>query len=203
MDPTRFVQRLAAGETVQLFGLGDSLTHGYMVARGYFDQLLERLAASYPEGRVEAINNGVCGATAEDGARHLAYGGVGRATDLLFVQFGLNDAYMGVQATAFQGMVSRIIDRARASQPGLEIVLIPPPPLDDEREQRVTAPFTSALEVLADPPDLRVADVATAWRAGGSEGLFLMDGVHPSEAGYARMAEAVYRTITGTDDSPR
>jgi acyl-CoA thioesterase I len=197
-EPTRFVQALANGETRRLVGLGDSLTYGYMVGRGYFDQLLGRLATRYPAGRVEPVNQGVCGATAEDGARRLSYGMRGGTTDMLLVQFGLNDAYMGIHAKAFQDMVARIIERARAEVPELEIILVPPPPLDDAREQRLAAPFTAAMEALTSPPEVRIADVAASWRAEAGEALFLVDGVHPTEAGYACMAEAVFKAMAAS-----
>jgi acyl-CoA thioesterase I len=197
MEPMRFAKGLSAGESLRLFGLGDSLTYGYMVGSGYFDQLVDALKVAYPKGRLAVKNHGVCGATAKDGARRFSMEIAGDPPDLLLIQFGLNDLYMGVRAGTFRDTVRRIIDGYVSVRAEGEIVLVPPPPLDNAAEQALAAPFTEALKELAEAPDVRVADVAGAWTREAKTPLFLLDGVHPSEAGYSCMKDAVCRVVSG------
>ena len=74
--------------------LGDSICHGYGVRpeESWVSLLAGELSAGMPGLRVN--NAGVNGETAQDGLHRLA-GLLKQTPDLLYVQFGLNDAAMG------------------------------------------------------------------------------------------------------------
>jgi acyl-CoA thioesterase I len=176
--------------------LGDSLSYGYMVRAGYVDVLRQRLEAHARP--VAIVNDCVCGSTLEDGARRLSWLLESGPFDVILVQFGVNDAYIGVSPSSFAASLARVLDRLAREAPEASIVLVPPMPLADPAEERLVAPIRQILTAAADPPRVRVAPVAERWRddeGRAPRGLYLMDGVHPSEAGYERMAAAVWEAM--------
>lgn len=187
-----------APSPLRLGVLGDSLSYGYMVDRGYVDRLVARLEEDAPGRPVLVENDGVCGATLEDGARRLTWLLERGPFDLILVQFGVNDAFVGVTPAGFSASLGRVLAHLMREAPDALVVLVPPMPLADPSEDRLVDPIRQVLIDAADPPRVRVAPVVERWRdeeGRPPRGLYLLDGVHPSEAGYSRMAEAVWEGV--------
>lgn len=191
-----FVQLLESGDSAHLAGLGDSLTHGYMVTRGYFDMVADGLRDRHPDARLVVSNHGVCGDTATGGLRRL--GPVLRPVppDLTLVQFGLNDCFMGIPAEEFQEDLMDLLLALQRDAPGSDLLLVPPPLLRYEEDNRTVKPYRRTFLKAAKETESTVAPVEKTWRTHEPAGpLWLSDGVHPSEEGYTIMARAVLAAI--------
>jgi len=56
MKPFRTIAKLKSGAETTVVALGDSLTQGWMVRRGFLDFLAEMLRKAYPESRFRIVN---------------------------------------------------------------------------------------------------------------------------------------------------
>ncbi|MBN2160774.1 MAG: hypothetical protein JW807_15405 [Spirochaetes bacterium] len=189
-------QRLASGEPLRLVALGDSLTQGWMVRKGYVDFLAEMITRHYPKSDVTIMNRGIPGDTAEGGLYRLRDDVLDADPDLVLIQFALNDAYTGVPADRFKNTVKTIIYQIRADTDA-EVLLITSVPIMHESEDRVAGEFYARIEALAREEGLPVARVHAYWKRKVGEGadfasLVQGDGVHPNLEGHRIMAEAVF-----------
>ena len=88
-------EKLHRGAPVTLVALGDSLTSGWMVRKGYLEYLTEMIEQAYPSARLTIINRGIPGDTADNGRVRVYSDVIAHKPDLVFIQFALNDAVMG------------------------------------------------------------------------------------------------------------
>lgn len=193
--PLKTVEAMKSGVPVRIVAIGDSLTQGWLVQKGYVDFVEEMLREKYGNAGISIINRGIPGDTAEGGLLRIRHD----VTDLdpycVFIQFALNDAFMGVPVQIYQNYVQGMIDSIRTDTEA-EIVLITSVYLDNEIEYEQALKFYSALEVLAEKNNVSIARVHSYWEKKVREGtnfrsLVQWDLVHPRVEGYRLMAEAV------------
>ena len=184
--------RLARGETLRILGLGNSLVYGWMVERGFFDRFCDFLQALHPQGRVVGRNAGIPGDTAEGGAGRLPALLADRP-DLVIVEFGLNDCFMGVPPKLFEQDLRRIADTAEAT--GTVPLLVTSCMLASPHEAALVRPYYKVIRALG-LEGIPVADLE-AYQACANEGddLWLEDGVHPSDLGHAQMARGLLERV--------
>jgi acyl-CoA thioesterase-1 len=206
MRPERTIAKLSAREPLTIVALGDSLTYGWQVGRGYLDFLAEMLLAAHPGTALRILNRGVPGDTAAGGLRRVGVDVLPHAPDCVLVQFALNDAFSGVTSTAFDRSVRELIAAIRTST-RTEVVLVTSVWFDDPAfYPLVESSFYRRLEAAADDCGLAVARVHERWKARVLEGMVELadlvqsDGVHPTEQGYRLMAEAVMSVFEDTGD---
>jgi acyl-CoA thioesterase I len=200
MRPEATIAKLQAGSSVTIAALGDSLTSGWMVARGYVEFLRDMLLVCYPKSDVTLINSGIPGDTAPGGLYRVQPDALSYAPDLVLVQFALNDAFCGCSVAEYRRAIETIIERIRQESSAEIMLLTSTLPVDTD-EYAVVAPFYAALKGIAHDKACAVALVDEHWRdaiAAGTphEQLVLYDRVHPSEAGYRLMAEAVMSCLS-------
>jgi len=200
MHPEATIVKLTSGEDVTIVALGDSLTSGWMVARGYVEFLRDMLMVRYPKADVTLINSGIPGDTAPGGLYRLQRDALSYKPDLVMVQFALNDAFCGCPVAEYRSAIEAIVERIR-QESSAEVLLLTSTLPEDTEEQAVVVPFYAALKDIAREKARAVALVDEHWRAAIAAGtphdsLVLYDRVHPSEAGYRLMAEAVMACLT-------
>lgn len=185
--------KLARKESIVIAGLGDSLTYGWMVERGFFDRFVDLAASKFPESKVTRLNAGVPGDTARGGLAR-----VGRVLsakpDLLTIQFGLNDLYSDVSVASFEKDIRGIVQKSLDAQ--VLPVLVTSCPLMDEREQAAAARFYDAIRSVGRSQGVPIADLDCYWRDTQGDpsswsGLIQPDGVHPTDAGHAIMSQGL------------
>jgi len=191
--------KLQSTEKMTIVALGDSLTSGWMVARGYTEFLCDMLMGRYPKVGIKIINSGIPGDTAPGGLYRLQQDVVSYAPDLVLVQFALNDAFCGCSLGEYRRSIEAIIERIRQESSAEVLLLTSTLPADPE-ERGVVAPFYAELKQISKDCACAIVTVDEHWGdaiAGGCdhEQLVLHDRVHPSEAGYRLMAEAVMRCL--------
>jgi acyl-CoA thioesterase-1 len=189
------IKKLQSGSAVTIVALGDSLTSGWMVARGYTEFLRDMLMSRFPRADVALINSGIPGDTAPGGLYRLQQDALSYRPDLVLVQFALNDAFCGCTVAEYRHAIEAIVERI-LQESSAEVLLLTSTLPEDPEEQTVVTPFYAALQDIAREKGCGVALVDELWRAAIVAGtphdsLVLYDRVHPSEAGYRLMAEAV------------
>lgn len=178
--------------------LGDSLTYGWLVNKGYLDFLAEMLHAKYPDLEISIKNLGVPGDTARDGLRRV--NDVIRTNpDLCMIQFALNDAFTGINPQLFRNNIEQIIRKVK-SETSAEILLLTSVPVNSPDENRVAESFYNRIIECGEEFNIPVAKVHEYWKikiSGGIKHSSLVqgDGVHPVENGYRLMAEAVMELL--------
>ncbi|MBP8985186.1 MAG: hypothetical protein KBG12_05490 [Syntrophobacterales bacterium] len=195
MKPVRTIEKLKSGAETTIVALGDSLTQGWMVRKGFLDFLAEMLRQAYPESRFHIVNSGIPGDTAEGGLYRLRADVLDHNPDCVFIQFALNDAFCGYSAERFGEYIQRMVDEIREDGDA-EIVLVTSSYVGNNRETRFVEDFYDELENLATVNGLPVARVHSHWKKRIGEDvefrtLVQADLVHPTTAGYKLMAEAV------------
>jgi lysophospholipase L1-like esterase len=203
IKPIKTIRKLKSGDETTIVALGDSLTHGWMVRKGYIDFMEEMLRETFPESRFLIINRGIPGDTAEGGLYRLRGDALDFSPDCVFVQFALNDAFCGYSAAQFKQYIQRIIHGIK-DYCNAEIVLITSVYVGNSREPHFVGEFYRQLEILGEENGLPVAQVHDYWEKKIDEGvefrtLVQGDLVHPTVEGYRLMAEAVMQLFEGKD----
>jgi acyl-CoA thioesterase I len=178
-----------------LLGLGDSLTYGWEVERGFFDRAVDLLAGMRPETSVRRLNAGVPGDTAHGGLARLAPL-LRREPDLAVVQFGLNDAFLGVPVASYAAALAAIVERCRDAD--VTPLLATSCALANPRDGALVEPFYTAIREVAERTGTAVAALHSHWQAHAAPGLqhHNADGVHPNDRGHALMAEGLVAALS-------
>jgi len=203
MKPVKTIGKLKSGTRTTIVALGDSLTQGWMVRKGYIDFLEEMLRETFPESRFQLINCGIPGDTAQGGLYRLRDDVLDLNPDCIFVQFALNDAFCGYSAAQFKKHIQHIINEIR-NDCDAEIVLITSGYVGNSPDTDFVGEFYRQLEILGEENGLPVARVHDYWKKRIDEDvdfetLVFGDLVHPTVAGYRLMAEAVMQLFDGKD----
>jgi acyl-CoA thioesterase-1 len=187
-------EALRQGRPVVIVGLGDSLTFGWEVERGFFDRAMATLAERYPTAPVQGLNAGVPGDTAQGGSRRLAPL-LARAPDVVVVQFGLNDAFLGVPLPAFERSIEDLATRCRSA--GAVPVLATSCPLRDARDNDLADRYYHAITTVGGRLGCPVAALHAWWRRHAPENAALhgSDGVHPADQGHRLMADGLLAAL--------
>lgn len=194
----RTLHKLRTGQPATIVGLGDSLTSGWCVAKGYLDFLEEMLQHAFPHAILTVVNAGVPGDTARGGLHRLECDARINDPDLVLVQFALNDAFCGCTPEEFSRDLAAIVARIRDRAEALLLTSTLPGSVHD----RLCADtFYTCVEKVGQAAAVPVARVDRHWRARIAAGtihpdLLQDDQVHPTEAGHILMAEAVMQILT-------
>ncbi|MCP4604827.1 MAG: hypothetical protein GY847_30620 [Proteobacteria bacterium] len=194
-DLATLIERLELGEEVTIIGLGDSLTYGWMVSTGFFDRFLDSLEIVYPRATITRINAGIPGDTASGGLARMG-SVLKNQPDLIVVQFGLNDMFQRIDPASFEQSLIEIVEKGHEA--GVAIVLTTSCPLPWEEGQSAATIFYKAIQNVGTLTGTPVANLDRHWlktiekQTDHSPGrLYISDGVHPSDAGHALMAEGL------------
>ncbi len=195
IKPARTIDKLITGIPLTIVALGDSLTQGWMVSRGYIDFFKELLQTRFPGSRFKLVNSGIPGDTAKSGLYRLRWDVLHYSPDCVFIQYALNDAFSGYTEQQFKNNIKGIIDIIKQNGDP-DIVLITSGYIGDNEDNRHVEGYYRQLEALGEDYRLPVVRTHDYWKRKIGEGiiwesLVQYDYVHPTEDGYRLMAEAV------------
>ena len=196
VKPVSTIHKLRSAEPVTISALGDSLTAGWMVRKGYIDYFKELLQQKYPGAPVRIVARGVPGDTADSGAYRLQWDILEYRPDCVLIQYGINDAFMGFTTGQFGNYIRRIIEGIKADS-GADIVLLTSSFLGSNEENGLVEEYYRQLVDLGTEYGLGVSLTHRYWKEKIDEGeadflsLVQYDMVHPTELGYRLMAEAL------------
>lgn len=192
--PTGAAPKRDPSGVITIVALGDSLTAGFGLSRkqAWPALVAEKMrAAGY---QFEIINAGSSGDTTAGGLRRLpdllrAH----KRIDVLVVELGINDAFRGVEIDQIRSNLQAIIDKARARQPGIRIVIAGMQLPGYASEDYVSA-FGAMFATLAQKNRVGLIPFFLEGVAGDPE-LNQWDRVHPNAAGQRVLAENVWRVL--------
>ena len=172
--------------------LGDSLTDGYGLSRSQaFPALIEQKIRAAGM-RYDVINAGLSGDTTGGGLRRLPRY-LDRKIDVLVLELGINDAFRGVPLPQMRENLQTIIDRTRAKNPNVQIVIagmqLPLYGADD-----YVRAFGQMYVDLAEKNDAALIPYLLIG-VGGDPSLNLSDRIHPNAAGQRVLAETVWKVL--------
>lgn len=178
---------------ITILALGDSLTDGFGLSReeAYPALIAEKMrAANY---RFQVINAGSSGDTTAGGLRRLPVLLRGKRIDVLILALGINDAFRGVPIEEMRSNLQAIIDRTRARNPNVSIV-VAGMQLPLAASDGYVRAFGEMFGTLAEKNHAALIPYLLEG-VGGDPGLNLPDRIHPNAAGQRVLAENVWRVV--------
>ena len=195
IKPVQTINKLISGTPATIVALGDSLTQGWMVSKGYLDFLQGLLPIKFPKSRFKLINSGMPGDTANSGLSRLRWDVLPYKPDCVFIQYAINDAFSGFTEHQFKAAIGGIIDKIKESGDA-DIILITSGYIGDNDDNRHVEGYYHQLEVLGEDYGIPVVLTHEYWKNKIRNGIIFgtlvqYDNVHPTEEGYRLMAEAI------------
>ncbi len=193
--PEKTIAKLREGVPTTIVAIGDSLTQGWLVQKGYLSFLAEMLHDRYPKSECSILNRGIPGDTAEGGLLRIREDVLDYGPDCVLIQFALNDAFIGVRVDRYGNFIQAMIDAVK-NETSAEAVLVTSVYLDNSGEYEMALKFYGMLEHLAESNAIPIARVHEYWLKKVNEGidfrsLVQYDLIHPRAEGYRLMAEAI------------
>lgn len=189
-----FVGHLRAAEPKTVVFFGDSLTEGYGLddpaTDAYPAQIQGKLTAAHLPWRV--VNAGLSGETTAGGLRRVDWI-LRLPADVFVLALGGNDGLRGIEPAVSRANLQGIIDRVRAKNPAIKIVLagmMMPPSMGEDYARE----FSAIYPALAEKNHLVFIPFLLAG-VGGRPELNQADGIHPTREGHARVAETVWKVL--------
>jgi acyl-CoA thioesterase-1 len=185
---------LSAADKKTIVFFGDSLTAGYGLdepATQAFPALIQqKIDAAHLHWRV--VNAGLSGETTAGGRRRIEWI-LRQPVDVFVLELGGNDGLRGIPLSDTRANLQSIIDRVRAKYPAAQIILAGmqiPTNLGDE----YISAFREVFPTLAKTNHLTLIPFLLEG-VGGHPDLNQPDGIHPTAAGHALVAETVWKNL--------
>jgi len=181
-----------APRTIVFFG--DSLTAGYGLddpdEDAYPALIRKKIAAENLSWRV--VNAGLSGETTAGGRRRVNWI-LRQPVDVFVLALGGNDGLRGIEPAVSQENLQAIINSVRAKYPAAKILLAGmqmPPSMGEDYAHA----FAAMYPTLADKNQLPLVPFLLEG-VGGHADLNQADGIHPTPAGHALVAETVWKKL--------
>ncbi len=189
----------ADSPTWSVLCLGDSLTAGYGLTLEQAWPALAEQKLREAGLSVELVNAGVSGDTTAGGVRRMEWL-MTRRYDALVVALGGNDGLRGLATGELERNLQTIIDRARAANPEIRILLagMRAPPNMGETYARA---FEAVYSRVAERNGVALWPFMLEGVGGVSE-LNLEDGIHPNAEGQRRIAEMAFAHLLALLELP-
>ena len=190
--------RTPASTSPRIVVLGDSLTAGLGIPRdrAYPALLQEKLSAKGL--KLEVVNAGISGDTSSDGLRRATWALEGDVR-LLILALGANDALRGLPPRQMKENLQGIVHRAR--QRGIPVLLVGMEAPPNYGEQYAAA-FRLVFQDLARENNVMLVPFLLEGVAGVAD-LNQGDGIHPTAAGAARIADHLWPVVEKMVESDR
>ncbi len=190
-EPAVSESRDSAKKSILFFG--NSITAGYgLESHETFVSILQRRIDSLGYN-YELINAGVSGETTATGSNRVNWVMEQQQVDIFVLELGANDGLRGVPVSETYKNLVAIIDKVRAVNPHVKIILagmMIPPSMGPE----YSSAFQKLYPAVAEEKKVKLIpfilnDVA------GIDSLNLPDGIHPNAAGEKIVAENVWEVL--------
>lgn len=172
--------------------LGDSLSDGFQLQRSeaYPALIANKLRAAGLN--LQVTNASATGGTTEGGLERLPPH-LKRKIDIFILELGINDAFRGVPVEQIQNNLQQIIDRVKARNPDVRVVIAGMQLPNYGADDYVSA-FGKMFGELATKNGAALVPYLLEGVAGDPL-LNLSDGIHPNAAGQKILAENVWRVL--------
>ena len=192
---------LLGGQKVTIVALGDSITAGSNAPFSFLDRLGQALRTRYPNARLELVNSGASGDTAEGGSRRLQSDALRHDPDLVFVEFGWNDLRQGHSESRFEKALSEIVDGLRRESRA-SVYLMTTTYVDVPGSAWQIRSRNKIIRRIATTKDCGLVDLDLHFKVALKKGVTIRelmseDRIHPSAKGQELIANAVLRELLG------
>jgi acyl-CoA thioesterase I len=186
------VETVPAGPTKTILVLGDSLSQGFGLtpSEAYPMLLAKKLRAAGLNFQV--TNASAAGGTTEGGLERLP-AHLKRKIDIFIVELGINDAFRGVPVDQIQNNLQQIIDKVKARNPNVRVVIAGMKLPNYAADDYVSA-FGKMFTDLAAKNGAALVPYLLQSVA-GDPSMNLPDGIHPNAAGQKILAETVWHVL--------
>jgi acyl-CoA thioesterase I len=183
---------LNAGGMKRILVLGDSLSGGFGLkpSEAYPALLANKLRAAGLNFQV--TNASQTGGTSDGGLERLP-GHLKRKIDIFILELGINDAFRGVPIDQIQSNLQQIIDKVKARNPNVRVVVAGMQQPNYATDDYVAAFGKMFAELASKSRALLVPYLLEG--VAGDPSLNLPDGIHPNTAGQRILAENVWRVL--------
>src|SRR5437588_7917288 len=187
-----FAEHAPAAQPKTILVFGDSLSDGFMLKRSeaYPALLAKKLHAAGLNFQV--INASAAGGTTEGGLERLP-AHLKHRIDIFILELGINDAFRGLSVDQIQHNLQQIIDRVKARNPNVRVVIAGMQLPNYAADDYVSA-FGKMFGDLASRNNAALVPYILQGVA-GDPSLNLPDGIHPNAAGQKILAENVWRVL--------
>ncbi len=192
ISSTVLAQVASAAEMKTILVFGDSLSDGFMLQRteAYPALLAKKLHAAGLNFQV--TNASAAGGTTEGGLDRLPPH-LKHRIDIFILELGINDAFRGLPVDQIQNNLQQIIDKVKARNPNVRVVIAGMQLPNYAAEDYVSA-FGKMFGELAAKNGAALVSYLLEGVA-GDPSLNLPDGIHPNAAGQKILAENVWRVL--------
>ena len=172
--------------------LGDSLSDGFQLKRSeaYPALIANKLRAAGLN--LQVTNASATGGTTEGGLERLPPH-LKRKIDIFILELGINDAFRGVPVGQIQNNLQQIVDRVKARNPDVRVVIAGMQLPNYGADDYVSA-FGKMFGELAAKNGAALVPYLLDGVA-GDPSLNLPDGIHPNASGQKILAENVWRML--------
>ena len=172
--------------------LGDSLSDGFQLKRSeaYPALIANKLRAAGLN--LQVTNASATGGTTEGGLERLPPH-LERKIDIFILELGINDAFRGVPVGQIQNNLQQIVDRVKARNPDVRVVIAGMQLPNYGSDDYVSA-FGKMFGELATKNGAALVPYLLDGVA-GDPSLTLPDGIHPNASGQKILAENVWRIL--------
>ncbi len=185
-------QLASTAEMKTILVFGDSLSDGFMLKRS---EAYPALLAKKLHGaglNFQVTNASAAGGTTEGGLERLPPHLKGKI-DIFILELGINDAFRGLSVDEIQNNLQQIIDKAKARNPNVRVVIAAMQLPNYASDDYVSA-FGKMFGDLASRNNAALVPYLLQGVA-GDPSLNLPDGIHPNAAGQKILAENVWRVL--------
>ena len=186
------LETVHARPTKTILVLGDSLSQGFGLTPGEAYPMLLAKKLRVAGLNFQVTNASAAGGTTEGGLERLP-AHLKRKIDIFIVELGINDAFRGVPVDQIQNNLQQIIDKVKARNPRVRVVVagmqLPNYAADD---------YVSAFgKMFADVAAKNGATLVPylLQNVAGDPSMNLSDGIHPNAAGQKILAETVWHVL--------
>ena len=174
--------------------LGDSLTAGYGLDKDRAFPALVQAKIDSLGWACQVVNAGLSGETSAGGLRRIDWL-LRRRVDVLILELGGNDGLRGISVAAMRENLQGIMDRVRAKNSEVRIVLagMEAPP---NMGEAYTSAFRKVFLELAEKNQVPLIPFLLEG-VGGIPELNLADRIHPNVEGHRIVAENVWEVLKG------
>jgi len=179
--------------------LGDSITDGYGVSRGFVSFLVERMSKARPGLEFTTINAGSSGDNTNDAVHRLQRDVLDHDPDLVTINFGVNDAFSWVSAEKFGSNLAAMVDIIKENGCP-RIILVSSEVIPEPQAELQVQPYWEKMRQVAEEAGIVYADANGHWQSLLDSGidqwtLIIPGDMHPNEEGHRVIADAVFEAM--------
>ncbi len=188
---------LAKKKPLKIIGFGDSVTQSARVsgAETFYQIIARKFKEKYGYDGITAVNRGIGGNNVFHALSRIREDVVAENPQLVFVMFGVNDGYRGMNIPVFEKNMRKIVEILETQTNAL-IVLLGPTPLTTDKQAFIA--YDRAVEKLSKEKKIPFISMhEVLMKESEWDKKLYTDFCHPGPEGHKAMAEGILKYLEG------